>query len=70
MDRGGWWATVHGVTESDMTFTSHLLPVSVLLNLGCSPSYKVHQIKTSQCSLQHLLGTRLSSKKLTYIASF
>ena len=19
MDRGGWWATVHGVTESDMT---------------------------------------------------
>ena len=29
MDRGVWWATVHGVTESwtqlgDFTFTSHL----------------------------------------------
>ena len=21
MDRGAWWATVHGVTESDMTNT-------------------------------------------------
>ena len=23
MDRGAWWATVHGVSESDMTAQAH-----------------------------------------------
>ena len=29
MDRGAWWATIHGVTESDMT-ESLTLPLSKL----------------------------------------
>ena len=24
MDRGAWWATVHGVTELDMTEQAHM----------------------------------------------
>ena len=34
MDRGAWWATVHGVTESDMTeATQHTARTNALLGL-------------------------------------
>ena len=42
MDRGAWWATVHGVTESDMTerlFTFTSSPECELLDGGNSLSF-------------------------------
>ena len=42
MDRGAWWATVHGVTESDMTKLLHVTPAlqanSLLLSHQRSPT--------------------------------
>ena len=31
MDRGTWWATVHGVTESDMTEHAHKTMMTALI---------------------------------------
>ena len=42
MDRGAWWATVHGVTESDMTewLALSLLPYHILFFL-CAPAARI-----------------------------
>ena len=39
MDRGAWWATVHGVTELDMT--------EQLSTAQCSLQYRADYLETS-----------------------
>jgi len=50
MDKGAWWATIHGVTESDMTEHTHtpvywntFLRLIYVLQTDCifSPSYTI-----------------------------
>ena len=33
MDRGGWWATVHGVAKSQTQLRAHTLSVEARMNL-------------------------------------
>ena len=47
MDRGDWWATVHGVTESDTTeglmLRANLAPAPVLLPTCRPPTQPIPQ---------------------------
>ena len=35
MDRGAWWATVHGVTKSQTRLSTHAAAPAVLLVMNC-----------------------------------
>ena len=38
MDRGAWWATVHGVTKSQTQLSAHTHPVTGLLLVSGQPT--------------------------------
>ena len=42
MDRGAWWATIHGVAESDMT---ELLTHTLLMDCSLFITYNLHGIQ-------------------------
>ena len=41
MDRGAWWATVHGVTKSQTQLSAHTHPVTGMLLVSGQPTLAV-----------------------------
>ena len=60
MDRGAWWATVHGVAQSDMTEQFHFLSVFFLISSssfikGFTYFFYVTFIKQKLCAVKHVI---------------
>ena len=53
MDRGAWWATVHGVTESDMTEHTHIRKAFSIIPGNKLQATIVHGVVKSQTQPGH-----------------
>ena len=53
MDRGAWWATVHGVTESDMTEHTHIRKAFSIIPVNKLQATIVHGVVKSQTQPGH-----------------
>ena len=75
MDRGSWRATVHGVTESDMTERAHIFGLYRVQNLYFKPRMSGTKYKSSSniagtmvlfrvlyCKIKNVLFLRLFSR--------
>ena len=65
MDRGSWWATVHGVTKSQTQLSDFHFTATLLLGFpgganGKEPAYQCRRHKNSLLTAK-LVGCRLGS---------